>query len=230
MTTTMRDALATYFRDNGFGDDGGYGDAWVDFELGPIPMPFPNTSGRKWAVRFHDLHHILTGYRTNTVGELEISAWEIGAGCPNAKTAFVINLSGLASGMFFAHARTFAAFRRFGIVKPQALDKATVASEARIGNDEIEKRALLGATARQTNSNGHVLLLWILACRFLLPVPRQRGSMPGGRPPRPKRVPARSSSRRWASRLAPWCSTAQRGSQPSGWSSGRTSPRRSWTR
>lgn len=112
MTTTMRDALATYFRDNGFGDDGGYGDAWVDFELGPLPMPFPNTSGRKWAVRFHDLHHILTGYRTNTVGELEISAWEIGAGCPNAKTAFVINLSGLASGMFFAHSRTFAAFRR----------------------------------------------------------------------------------------------------------------------
>ena len=73
---TLRTALATYFEDNGFGKDGGYEDAWVDFELGPIPLPFPNSAGRKRAVRLHDLHHIVTGYATDTLGEFEISAWE----------------------------------------------------------------------------------------------------------------------------------------------------------
>lgn len=78
---TMREARAIYFEVNGFGADGGYGDAWVDFKLGPLPVPFPNTRARVRAVRYHDLHHVLTGYDTNTIGEFEISAWELGAGC-----------------------------------------------------------------------------------------------------------------------------------------------------
>src|SRR6478752_6208121 len=78
---TLREARDLYFRSNGFGEDGGYGDAWVDFKLGPVPFPFPNTAARIKAVKVHDLHHIVTGYRTNFVGELEISAWEIGGGC-----------------------------------------------------------------------------------------------------------------------------------------------------
>lgn len=109
---TLRTALATYFEDNGFGRDGGYDDAWVDFELGPIPLPFPNSAGRKRAVRLHDLHHIVTGYATNTLGEFEISAWELGAGCKDFHTARIINLGGMASGAFAAPFRTFHAFRR----------------------------------------------------------------------------------------------------------------------
>ena len=46
---TLRQALAQYLADNGFGADGGYDDAWVDFELGPLPLPFPNSAGRKRA-------------------------------------------------------------------------------------------------------------------------------------------------------------------------------------
>src|SRR5688572_1778448 len=80
-SATMREARARYFEVNDFGVDGGYQDAWVDFKLGPLPMPFPNTQGRLRAVAYHDLHHILTGYDTEIIGELEISAWELGAGC-----------------------------------------------------------------------------------------------------------------------------------------------------
>ena len=76
----MRDSRRTYFEKNAFGVDGGYEDAWVDFKLGPIPFPFPNSAPRVRAVKFHDLHHVLTGYDTNFTGEVEISAWEIGAG------------------------------------------------------------------------------------------------------------------------------------------------------
>lgn len=109
---TMRAARDRYFDANGFGSDGGYDDAWVDFELGPLPLPFPNTPGRIAAVKFHDLHHVLTGYQTNATGEFEISAWEIGAGCTSMPAAWVINMSGLATGVIAAPRRIFAAFVR----------------------------------------------------------------------------------------------------------------------
>ncbi|NUO49060.1 MAG: hypothetical protein HOV80_09415, partial [Polyangiaceae bacterium] len=39
---TMRQARDKYFAENGFGEDGGYSDTWVDFKRGPVPFPFPN--------------------------------------------------------------------------------------------------------------------------------------------------------------------------------------------
>lgn len=108
----MKQALSIYFEKNAFGPDGGYNDAWVDFKLGPIPFPFPNTKARVRAVRYHDLHHILTGYDTNYAGELEISGWEIGAGCKDFAAAWVLNLAGMAGGLFRAPVRTFRAFVR----------------------------------------------------------------------------------------------------------------------
>ena len=109
---TLREARTLYFEVNQFGLDGGYGDAWVDFKLGPIPMPFPNTPGRVRAVRYHDLHHLLTGYDTDTRGEFEISAWELGAGCGDFTTARLINLSGLAAGVVACPGRIARAFAR----------------------------------------------------------------------------------------------------------------------
>ncbi|WP_433932445.1 hypothetical protein AB3662_47885 [Sorangium cellulosum] len=109
---TMRQARAIYFDVNRFGTDGGYGDAWVDFKLGPLPVPFPNTQARVRAVRYHDLHHVLTGYDTNTIGEFEISAWEIGAGCKDFVAAWQLNLGGLFGGLLSAPRRTVRAFLR----------------------------------------------------------------------------------------------------------------------
>jgi hypothetical protein len=109
---TLREAVQRYFQENHFGEDGGYASPWVDFKLGPIPFPLPNTDSRRRAVRFHDLHHVLTGYRTDLVGEFEISAWELAAGCKDFHAAWVLNLSGLAGGLFRAPVRTFRAFVR----------------------------------------------------------------------------------------------------------------------
>ncbi len=108
----MLEARARYFAENGFGDDGGYGAKWVDFKLGPLPFPFPNSAARVRAVRYHDLHHVLTGYRTDFLGELEISAWEIGAGCKDFWAAWQLNLGGLAGGTLLIPRRTFRAFVR----------------------------------------------------------------------------------------------------------------------
>lgn len=145
---TMREARARYFEVNHFGADGGYGDAWVDFHLGPLPMPFPNSKGRKRAVPYHDLHHIVTGYDTNTTGEFEISAWEIGAGCKDHLVAWQINLGGLFGGVLAAPRRTFRAFvrgRRSQSLYGQALDgvlSQTVAEvRAQTGVDEPQQSA-----------------------------------------------------------------------------------------
>jgi hypothetical protein len=110
--SSLRSARARYFEDNGFGRDGGYDSAWVDFKLGPIPFPFPNTAPRKRAVQYHDLHHILTGYETSFAGELEISAWEIASGCKSYAAAWQLNLGGMAAGALGMPRRTWAAFRR----------------------------------------------------------------------------------------------------------------------
>jgi hypothetical protein len=109
---TMREARDRYFLANGFGADGGYGDAWVDFKLGPVPFPFPNVPSRVRALQFHDLHHILTGYDTSTTGEFEISAWELGAGCKDYAAAWFLNLGGLAGGLAVSPKKTFRAFVR----------------------------------------------------------------------------------------------------------------------
>lgn len=109
---TLSAALKRYFHDNGFGEDGGYAAAWVDFKLGPIPFPLPNSDGRRRAVRYHDLHHVLTGYTTDIRGEFEISAWEIGAGCRDFHAAWILNLSGMAGGVLRCPARTWRAFLR----------------------------------------------------------------------------------------------------------------------
>jgi hypothetical protein len=108
---TMAAARDRYFAVNGFGADGGYNDAWANFELGSMPFPFPNTAARVRALRYHDLHHVLTGFDTNFIGELEISAWEIGAGCKGFVAAWVLNLAGV-SAWVLAPRRIFAAWVR----------------------------------------------------------------------------------------------------------------------
>jgi hypothetical protein len=109
---SLKDAVRLYFDENGFGPDGGYSSNWVDFKLGPIPCPIPNTDARKRAVPFHDLHHLVTGYRTDLIGEFEISAWEIASGCRDYVAAWQLNLGGLFAGLLASPVRIFRAFVR----------------------------------------------------------------------------------------------------------------------
>lgn len=109
---TLREARTRYFDDNGFGADGGYSARWVEVKVGPFPYAIPNTAGRVRAVRFHDLHHIMTGYRTDWTGETEISAWELGSGCRDFHAAWFLNISAMGMGAALAPRRMFRAFVR----------------------------------------------------------------------------------------------------------------------
>ena len=69
-------------------------------QAGVDPFPLPNSAARVKALRFHDLHHVLTGYRIDFARECESSAWEPGVGCRWFIPAWVLNLGGLAAGVF----------------------------------------------------------------------------------------------------------------------------------
>lgn len=97
---TLGEARARLFALSGFPPDGGYGDSWVVLKLWRIPLAFPNTAGRRRAVRFHDLHHVLTEYRTDWRGEFEIAAWEIAGGVNRYWEGWILDLLGFACGRY----------------------------------------------------------------------------------------------------------------------------------
>lgn len=109
---TLREARALYFALNNFGDDGGYDDEWVKIWLGPVPIFFPNISSRRSAVRFHDLHHILTEYPTTLAGEAEIAAWEIATGDLPNLAGWFLDLGGFAYGLALYPRKLYRAFMR----------------------------------------------------------------------------------------------------------------------
>ena len=108
----VADARAAYFGANGFGPDGGYDEDWVRFRVGPVPVMFPNTAGRKAAVPCHDLHHVATGYDTDLVGEAEIGAWEIASGCRHVRAAWILDALAVWPVLFYGLGRVYRAFVR----------------------------------------------------------------------------------------------------------------------
>lgn len=108
---TLLEARSRYFEINNF-KDGGYGDRWVKMKAGPIPIAFPNTKARVRAVKFHDLHHVLTEYPTTWTGEAQIGAWEIATGCADHYPAWLLNLYAFAIGLIISPATTYNAFIR----------------------------------------------------------------------------------------------------------------------
>ena len=109
---TLGEARARLFALGNLGADGGYDDAWVKLKLWRIPLAFPNTEGRRRAVRFHDLHHVLTEYPTTWRGEFEIAAWEIAGGIRRYWAAWLLDLLGFACGLAVWPRSVYRAFMR----------------------------------------------------------------------------------------------------------------------
>jgi hypothetical protein len=75
-----------------------------------IAAKVPNTKAHQWATPLDDLRHILTGYRTDWLGEAELAAWEFRAGCKTL-VVYWLDLSGVAIGLFISPLRVWRAFR-----------------------------------------------------------------------------------------------------------------------
>ena len=107
---TALEALAAFRAANGLCQDERRARMW-EIRLGRFAMMMPNFRWRRRAIDAHDLHHLLTGYPCTVRGELEIAAWEFGAGrYPHwGATAFCGPL--VLFGLIGMPRRTFAAFR-----------------------------------------------------------------------------------------------------------------------
>jgi len=76
---SVKQGLTSYLEENGFSREE-YDLPVVKVTFWGITFPVPNPPQRQIAVRFHDLHHLVTGYGTDPTGEAEISAWEMRRG------------------------------------------------------------------------------------------------------------------------------------------------------
>lgn len=52
---------------------------WV-CRIGPVRLRLPNFAWRRAALDAHDRHHMITGYPLTMAGEIQMAAWEWGAG------------------------------------------------------------------------------------------------------------------------------------------------------
>jgi hypothetical protein len=107
---TLREARARFFAESGFPPDGGYEISWWSIRFGKLKIYLPNFRWRRRAVIYHDLHHVLTGYRCSPMGEMQIAAWEFAAGSFPNRFATLFCLPLVIVGAMVSPNATFAAF------------------------------------------------------------------------------------------------------------------------
>ena len=142
---TVRQAVASYLAENGFPVED-YDKPWVMIHMWSLRFPFPNLPSRQVAVRFHDLHHVVTGYGTDPCGEAEVSAWEARRGT-RVFSWFVRSIvwSGFLFGMLHSPRRTWAAWRAAQAPASVGLQPVTMARyEQLLKLDLVSLRAVYG--------------------------------------------------------------------------------------
>ena len=103
---TVRDARDLFLRDNDLFVSG-YDAPDFPVRLGPFTLRFPNPG----LLRYHDLHHLATGYGCDLVGEAEISAFELRAGGATPLIR-LLSVGAIALALFVAPRRVIRAWRR----------------------------------------------------------------------------------------------------------------------
>ena len=105
--------LAAFYRRAGFGDVVGARPCTVKVYTGCLLVPLPNIETRRKYLKFHDLHHLVTGYGVGRIGEGEVSAWELGTGSMAASPVLgLMNLIALSTGLVLDRRRMWRAFVR----------------------------------------------------------------------------------------------------------------------
>ena len=110
---TLQEELASFYKRSGFGDVVGARTLTVPVYTGCMLVPLPNIETRRRFLKYHDLHHLVTGYSVGRIGEGEVSAWELGTGSAFISPVLgVMNLIALSTGLVLEPARMWRAFRR----------------------------------------------------------------------------------------------------------------------
>jgi hypothetical protein len=110
-SNSVRDGRDAYLAENGF-TVAAYDAAWVEVSFLGVSIRTPSTRRRRRALKFHDLHHVATGFGTDLAGEMEISAWELRRGLRGLGlyVGSIVAMVAMA-GLVFAPCRTLRAWR-----------------------------------------------------------------------------------------------------------------------
>lgn len=111
MEPSAERARDQYLAENGF-SVAAYDEPWNEVSFLFLTFKLPNPPSRRRAIRFHDLHHVATGFGTDLIGEAEISAWELRRGIGTVGpyvSLLIVQLALL--GLVIAPRRTIAAWR-----------------------------------------------------------------------------------------------------------------------
>jgi hypothetical protein len=110
---TLEQELSFFYKRNGFGDVPGSRPLTVSVYTGCMLVPMPNIETRRVFLKYHDLHHLITGYSVGRIGEAEVSGWELGTGSAFVSpTLGVMNLIALSTGLVLEPKRMWRAYRR----------------------------------------------------------------------------------------------------------------------
>ena len=109
---TTKEALIGFYKFNRLNLAEDFKSHCVRVYIGCILAPVPNVKARKKYLKFHDMHHIITGYGIDRIGESEVSAWELGSRSCRKPLISIMNLFALSTGFVLDRRRVTSAFYR----------------------------------------------------------------------------------------------------------------------
>lgn len=108
----VKEALIGFYKFNQLDIAGDFESHCVRVYIGCILAPVPNIKARMKYLKFHDLHHIMSGYGIDRIGESEISAWELGSRSCRKPIISIMNLFALSTGYILNPTKVTSAFYR----------------------------------------------------------------------------------------------------------------------
>jgi hypothetical protein len=103
---TVREGRDRYLAENSLSVES-YSARRFPIYVGRRPVYVPNPGFLPW----HDLHHVITGYGTGLIGEAEISAYELRAGC-GSLMIFILCVGAILIALFVAPRRVCRAWKQ----------------------------------------------------------------------------------------------------------------------
>lgn len=107
----VRSALEEYYSFQPYLSDDKRDNTYITFYLGKWDLKVPNFKSSEKKIINHDLHHIITGYGTDRIGEGEVAAWQLGTGILFQPIGMAYSLAGLFTGLLLSFNRTDKAFK-----------------------------------------------------------------------------------------------------------------------
>lgn len=175
---TIEEELAAFYRKHGFGDALGSRTRTVPVYTGCLLVPLPNIETRRRFLKYHDVHHLITGYSVGRIGEGEVSAWELGSGsCFVHPNLGIMNLIALSTGLVLEPGRMWRAFRigcrSFNIYpasKRSALDSGRWKNIAQLRAEALEaRRDHLPSRVRALEFGVYALLAMVIHACLAIP-------------------------------------------------------------